>query len=373
MTRSARVTKRAFALGAISAAAVLMLSACGSSSSSSAPASGGNNATAYTAQQVPIGDSKKITVTGPIHMAYLAARGNAYLSMVEQTVKSEAAKYPGATVDVFDSGFDGQKQLQQVQNAITSGKYNAFFVNSIGSEGLLCKSLTEDAPAANIAVVNVASPLCAGLPLKPHPADHYAPGTLAIIDNASVDFYIAWYNWVISKNPGPQKVIMMEGPESHTNSAIQNAALAIVTKDHPEFQIIATGHTDWSRVQGQSVMANLLTAHPDVTIVQGVYSDITLGALTAIKRAGVQDNIKVYDRGGSSDILAAIKAGAVQATTLNYAQGSAITAWSIFQKAFTGQPFPNVVLNEGGPVEAGSTTGLTPIDSSNVNQTEPQF
>jgi len=209
--------------------------------------------------------------------------------------------------------------------------------------------------------------------LKPSAAEHYAPGTVAIIDNLSTDFLVDWYKYLADKNPGPQKVILVDGPEPHTTTAIHAAALKQVTADHPDFQVVATGHTDWSKLKGLQVTQSLLKAHPEVTILMGIYSDITEGALTAIEQAGLTGKIKVYDRGGASGIIQDIRDGKVAGTTANYPVGSAVAAVNVLKKAFAGEPFDHVILNEGGPVPAGSSTGMTPIDASNVKDFDPQY
>jgi ribose transport system substrate-binding protein len=363
MPRSPSATKRRLALLAVSVVTTLLVSACGASdgSSSSGPK-----------VKVDVGDGKTITVQGPIRLAYFAAgSNNAYLNQVKSSVEKEIAKVKGASVTTFDPGFDAQKQLQQIQNAITSSKYNAFFINAVDGD-LVCKPLTELAPKRNIAVVNVAAPLC-GRALKPSAAEHYAPGTVAIIDNLSTDFLVDWYNYMADRNPGPQKILLIDGPEPHTTTPIHAAALEKVTAEHPDFQVEATGHTDWSKLQGLKVTQSMLKAHPDATILMGIYSDITEGALTAIKQAGMEGKIKVYDRGGASGIIDDIKAGKVMGTTANYPVDSAVTAVDLLQKAFAGKKFDHVILNEGGPVPAGSKTGMTPIDASNVKDFQPQY
>jgi ribose transport system substrate-binding protein len=375
MTRSLRVTKRKLALLAVPTAAALLVGACSSSPGSSGSSGNTSSAStsAYKTEKINVGDGKTITVHGPIHLAYFSAGSdNAYLLKVSSALQAQVAKYPGATVSMFDPEFDAQTELMMVQNAITSGKYNAFFINAVDGVDV-CNLLTVEAPAHNIAVVNVASPLCAGRALLPSPEQHWAPGTVAIIDNSSIDFMVDWYTWMAKQNPGPQKVIVVEGPQPHTTTPINNTALAIVQKSYPNFQVIAVGHTDWSELQGFTVTQSLLKAHPNATIVMGIYSDITLGVVKAIQQAGLQGKIKVYDRGGSSAIIQDIKQGLVQATTPNYPVGSAVAAMAVLQKAFMGQPFSHVILNEGGPVPAGSSTGMLPIDSANVASFVPQY
>jgi ribose transport system substrate-binding protein len=258
-----------------------------------------------------------------------------------------------------------------MQNALASKKYNAWIVDAVDGS-LICNIATKDAPAANIAVVNVAGPLC-GLGDKPSAQDHWAPGTVAIVDNLSVDFLTDWYEYMVKENPGPQKVVVLMGPESHPTYRQHKEALDKIQAEHPDFKVEAIAATDFSRLEGQKQTQSLLLAHPDATILMSIYSDITEGALSAIKSAGKTGSIKVYDRGGSRPIIEAIKAGNVIATTANYPVGAA-NAVEALRKAFAGEQGPRVILNDGGPIPPGSTaTGLVIIDSSNVADFEIEY
>ncbi|WP_312886588.1 substrate-binding domain-containing protein [Paenibacillus foliorum] len=65
--------------------------------------------------------------------------------------------------------------------------------------------------------------------------------------------------------------------------------------------MIAEQPTDWSRDQGFSVMQNILTARPDVTIVYTASDDSELGALEAIKQAHLEGQVQVIGFDGSNE------------------------------------------------------------------------
>ncbi|MDT3444923.1 MULTISPECIES: sugar ABC transporter substrate-binding protein [unclassified Pseudofrankia] len=338
-------------------ATMLLVGACGSSDATS-PGSGKK-------VTIDVGGGKIITVTGPPKVAFFTfGSNNAYMSVINPSMKRAIEAIPGAEFTMFDPAFDPQKQLNQLQNALASRRYNAWIVDAVDGS-LICNIVTKEAPAANIAVVQVAGPAC-GLEKEPSSQDHWAPGTVAIVDNLSTNFLVDWYEYVVKKNPGPQKVIVVTGPDTHPTFLQHKNALAEIQAKYPDFKVVAIAPTDFSRLKGQQVTQSLLLAHPDATLLMGIYSDITEGALTAIAQAGKTGQIKVYDRGGSAPIIEAIKAGTVAATTANYPIDAANAATDALRRAFAGEEGPRVILNDGGPVPAGSETGMTPIDSSNV-------
>jgi ribose transport system substrate-binding protein len=180
---------------------------------------------------------------------------------------------------------------------------------------------------------------------------------------------------MIKNNPGPQKVIVLTGPPLHPLTPQIDAAVALIKKENPEFQIVANVSTDFSTLQGQQKMAPLIISHPDATVLFSAYADITLGALTAIKTAGKAGKIKVYDQFGSKAIVADINNGTVAATTGGYPAGSAEAGIAMIRKAFEGNQGPRAQLGDGGPVPEDSSTwnGATIIDKTNVNQYHPEF
>src|ERR1700737_2533441 len=64
----------------------------------------------------------------PVRIAlFVLATANAYSAGHIQGATAEAKKL-GATLKVFDGGFDATKQYNQLQDATTSGQYDAFLV-----------------------------------------------------------------------------------------------------------------------------------------------------------------------------------------------------------------------------------------------------
>jgi ribose transport system substrate-binding protein len=313
-------------------------------------------------------------VQGAPHIAYFPAGNlNNYLTIRQQALEAAVAKIPGATVTVYNADWNPTTQLNMIQNALSSGKFNAFVVDTDDANSE-CNILTKTAPAANIAVVNLSTPIC-GLSSKPNGRDQVANGTVGAVGNNNILAIRDYLLYMIKHNPGPQKVIVMTGPPLHPLTPEINAALALIKRQYPQFQIVADVTTDFSTLQGQQKAAPLLVAHPDATILFSAYADITIGALTAIKAAGMTGKIKVYDQFGSRAIVADIKNGTVAATTGGYPAGSAQAGVEMILKAFEGHQGPRIILGDGGPVPANSSTwnGVTIIDKGNVDAYNPQF
>ena len=79
--------------------------------------------------------------------------------------------------------------------------------------------------------------------------------------------------------------------------------------------IVASQPGDWVRDRGQSVMENLITAKPGgIDVVWGLYDEMALGALAAIRGRGLSDKIDVLGYDNTPDAYDAIVRGEMQAT-----------------------------------------------------------
>jgi ribose transport system substrate-binding protein len=356
--------------------------AAGESSSSNASESGASaQATApfdksstWRTVKVPVGNGQTITVIGPPRIAYFPAGGeNNYLTVRDAAVFAAVKKIPGATVTMLDADWVASKQRDMIENSISSGKFNAFIVDTDDANSE-CNLLTKTAPAANIAVVNVSTPIC-GLYSKPDGRDHVANGTIGAVGNNNVLAIRDYLLYMIRNNPGAQNVIVVTGPPLHPLTPEINAALALINTTNPQFHIIANVTTDFSTLNGYQKTASLLVSHPDTTIIFSAYADITAGAVTAVKAAGLLGKIKIYDQFGNKAIVDDIRKGSVAATTGGYPVGSADAAVSMIRSAFEGRPFPRTILGDGGPVpaDAAKWNGVTIIDKNNLDTYSAEF
>jgi len=242
--------------------------------------------------RVPVDPAAKLSI------AYFSiGTGNSYLTANIRAAKETAAK-GGADIQIFDAKFDPTTQYNQVQNALQSKRYNAFIL-AAADGSVLCKIATEDAPRAGILVSAIGIQLC-GRATKQGEAQ-WAPGTLNFVGGAlSYDTYSAWYDHVVTLNPGPQKVGFLTGPDLVSYTIIMHKILDEMKAKHPEFQVVERLQTDYSVPDSLKKAQNLIQAHPDLTIIMTVYSNLTRGVVGALEQAGKTGTIKVYDAGGTA-------------------------------------------------------------------------
>jgi ribose transport system substrate-binding protein len=146
-----------------------------------------------------------------------------------------------------------------------------------------------------------------------------------------------------------------------------------VTAAHPSFKVVGVGQTDFTATQGNTKTANLIQAHPTATILFSPLSDVTEGAVAALRAAG-KTGVRVYDVGGNSWDFTALRSGEIAASARERPATAAQAIVKAFVDARAGKAVPAVILNDGAPPPAGATSsGFVTITKQNMSNFAPQF
>jgi erythritol transport system substrate-binding protein len=105
------------------------------------------------------------------------------------------------------------------------------------------------------------------------------------------------------------------GKESDTNARIRSKAYNDELSKYPDMRRVAQASANWSQTEAFQKMETLLQSHRGIKGVIAGNDTMALGAMAALKAAGLGQVIVVgFD--GSPDAIAAIRAGDLQATVL---------------------------------------------------------
>jgi ribose transport system substrate-binding protein len=293
-------------------------------------------------------------------------------SAVQSTVTGVArmAEEHGFEFDVFDARFDVARQLNQMETALLNG-YNAWIVVPVeGSQ--VCDVVTERAPAANVLVAHATGTACGRSTMEGE--DLWSPGTLVYVGgNETPDSFKAVMERAIADNPQPQRAGILTGPNLHPITMAFDKAIEEIRAEHPEFEIIVVQRTDYSPPDNQVKTQTMLQAHPDLTTIIGAYTNMSKGAVPAIEAAGLREQVKVYEAGGTEWSVEALRSGAIMATTGFYRQTAAERAVQAILDARAGLPVPRVILNDGHPLLPGQIEGQVGlVTAENVDSYTPQ-
>ncbi|MBL8600028.1 MAG: sugar ABC transporter substrate-binding protein [Devosia sp.] len=295
-----------------------------------------------------------------LRIAFLsAATNNVYLQAGIKGAQDAAAAH-GAIVDVFDGGWDPLTQFNQAQNIITGGDHNAILAE-MNDGNQSCKILTEDAPVAGVLVAVANQTLCGR---SSNEGDElWSPGTLTFVGGSQgrAEFR-RWVKGIAEANPGPQKVVIITGPDLNANTINTDLAIEDVKAAHPEFEIVGVVRTDYSVLQGNEKTLPLLLANPDLTILVSNYSDMTRGAVQGLQQAGMSDKVKVYDYGGNEWAFGAVKAGQIHST-------NTVTPYTEMYKAIEAL----ALAWKGEAVDRYIPLPTTMVTAENVDAIKPEY
>lgn len=320
---------------------------------------------------IDVGGGYTIHTKGePLRIAFFAiGSNNSYLEAQDDEAK-KTAKELGAEMDTFYADFDAAKQADQMQIALAGGRYNAWIVQAASGEAL-CDIATRQAPEAGILVQSMGIVLC-GRQLNAGD-ELWSPGTLNYVGgNETVAAWSDLWKKAVEQNPGPQKVGVMVGPP--LLSITQAFVKAMKETAPPDWQIIPIVHTDYSVPDAQAKAMPLVQANPDMTILMSAYTNITKGAVAALKASDRLGSVKIYEGGGTATGVQYVKDGITQATLARYSRSPIRYSIQAVVDAWNGKPVPRFAPNDGHEDEVGREPGAAVfvVTAENVANYHPQ-
>lgn len=106
------------------------------------------------------------------------------------------------------------------------------------------------------------------------------------------------------------------GNPADNNAATRSNGYETVISQYPGLEKVAEEVANWDRTQGYNKMQSIIQATPDFTAVISGNDEMALGAIAALKEAGMLDQVTVGGFDGSPDAVEAVKAGEMAYTVL---------------------------------------------------------
>lgn len=281
----------------------------------------------------------------PVRVAmFILVRANAYDQARIDGVNSKL-KDLNAEVDIFSAEFNTQEQINQIQDAITAGKYDAFVIHPTDSNAVV--PTIEEALKKGIVVIGADAPIGPDTrSLKPYPS-----GVKSIIGRTGWSTGTWLGKAVVEAAEGkPAKVAYLIGIQALTIDQDRYEALKEVIKDHPNIEVVAFQEGQYRRDVSREVMQNVFQANPDINVVVSSGDQMTLGAYDAAKEAGLEKKIRFIGNGASKEGWQAVKDGQLFASyaDIPYTQGQLLIENAV--KAVRGEAVPESInLEEQRP------------------------
>ncbi len=124
-------------------------------------------------------------------------------------------------------------------------------------------------------------------------------------------------NVLFKKMGGKGKVVAIKGMLANSIAIDRYKGLENILAKNPGIKLVASDTAEWDRTKAFEKMKSFLVANPDVGGVWAANDNMALGALEALRAAGLAGKVLVTGCDGISEMLDAIAAGEAAATVLN--------------------------------------------------------
>jgi ribose transport system substrate-binding protein len=345
MFRSRRARVGAGAIAVAMAAAALVGCGSTSSTSSSAAAAGGSSSATSAAAAASTTSSASAAGGSGTRMAIFYYNPSPYGVASLKGAQAEAQKL-GIKLDAFDANNNPQLQSTQIQDAITTGKYKAFWVwglNDVALTPIINKAL-----AANIKVAAADytwGPLSSQNKLT---ADPKLVTTVGQSIGAEATNLIAAMNAACKKQVGSGHctIAFLPGLANYpTDTVRENAMTAYYKgKSNYSFTILPPGMYD--QAASQKVAQTYFNANKSVNVFATFGDQMAAGTVTALKLVGGYTpgkNIAIIGYGGAKEAVEQVKAGTWYATLGLYPASESEVGIAALNDALNGKPTPNLV------------------------------
>jgi ribose transport system substrate-binding protein len=116
------------------------------------------------------------------------------------------------------------------------------------------------------------------------------------------------------KTPNKGNIIAIQGMLSNNAAIGRFQGLQKALSEHPDVKLLQWEAADWDTNKAYEVTKQLLAAHPDIDGIWSANDNMAVGAIAALKEAGLAGKVKVTGNDGIPEAFDSIEAGA-QAST----------------------------------------------------------
>ena len=317
---------------------------CGSSSSSSSSAASSAAPAATTSSSTSTSSASSSSGSGT-QMAIFYYNPSPYGIASLNGAKEEAAKL-GVKLDAFDANNNPQLQSTQIQDAITTGKYKAFWVWGLNDVALT--PIIDKALAQNIKVASADytwGPLSAQNSLVGDPKLVTTVGQSIGAESTNLE---AAMNAACTKQVGSGhcNIAFLPGLANYPTDTVRENTMTAYYKGKPNYSFTILPPGMYDQTASQKVAQTYFTANKNVNVFATFGDQMAAGAVTAMKLAGGYTpgkNIAVIGYGGAKEAVEQVKSGAWYATLGLYPASESRVGIAALNDALAGKPTPNVV------------------------------
>jgi ribose transport system substrate-binding protein len=247
---------------------------------------------------------------------------------MEAGMREQAAKY-GYNVIVVDANRDNAKQQSQVEDFV-SKKADAIVLTPYDSQAI--GSAIVEANNANIPVftADIASTSGQGKVVAHIASDNVQGGFQA--------------GKLICEAVGKRgTVAIVDEPEVTSVQDRVKGFKQALAQLCPGVTVVADVDSGGTRTKASSDTGDILQAHKDLKGIFGINDDSALGAVTAVKAAGLSGKVAIVGYDATPEARAAIASGAMYGDAIQFPKKIGATTIDVIHDSFGGKTPPPVV------------------------------
>jgi ABC-type sugar transport system substrate-binding protein len=262
---------------------------------------------------------------------------NAYCEARMKGLKEAAKKY-GFEFKTFDSNFNPQAQLKDVQNAVQQGFDGYLFGPT--ADAPACKMWKDFLVPSKKPVVTVDLSMCGDI--------DYTPGLAAMVSIQRQPYYDIHVEHAFAaacSDGKPCKGVSLSGFAGSDLFARWEMAIDKGLKKYPNVQMVSRREAKFDPRLARQITQDALQAHPDLRFVVSHDDNMSLGVAAAIKAAGLTPgkDVKIYSMGGNAHGIEGVKDGTFEGTTAEDPEAEAYYGGVALIMAMEGHPLNGYV------------------------------
>jgi ribose transport system substrate-binding protein len=246
---------------------------------------------------------------------FVAIQANPVEQAIINNFNAIAKKDGAAKFVVFDSNNSVPKEIANCNDAIASGKYDAFALKAVAGPPLMnCARKALKAGIPVVAFGNALGP-------NPNTEKRQIPGLSgSVIELARINGVSAAQLTNLAckaAKANPCKVIYTYGPLAFDWASITRKYFTQSVKAYPNIRVIASGLNNFDPNAARTLVKSLLQTHGDVNVIASDGDLGAEGAIAAIKDSGKTPGKDILVTGGaiSNQGAGLIKSGAMFGST----------------------------------------------------------
>jgi ribose transport system substrate-binding protein len=281
----------------------------------------------------------------PIQIAEFYYNPSPYGIASYKSAQIEAKKLGGVQVTIFDGNNTPQTQTTQMTDAITTGKYKAFWVWALNGVSLAPTIKQAEAKGIKVAVADYTlGDLNAQITLKPTKGLVSTIGSnIGVQEQAFVNII----KLACAKQVGPTgtcNVAFMPGLANYPTDTLRISYMQTIFGGS-NIHLTLTPPGLYDQPTSQQVALTYFQSKPSVQVFGSFGDQMTAGALTAFKQLGIVPgkDLQVLGSGGTNELAAQIKQGTVFGSVALYPSTESYVAIKALVDAIHGKKVPTTI------------------------------